>query len=76
MVSPHAYHTSGVTRLVKPNVISKVTLLNEDYICILCRFYAYKYSPVNYVKLCISTKRKHKLYSLIDMHVIFQINDI
>ena len=25
-------------------------------------------------KLCISTKRKHMLYSLIDMRVIFHIN--
>jgi len=31
MVSPHGYHNSGVTSLLKPNCISKVTLLNEDY---------------------------------------------
>ena len=31
MVSPHGYHTSGVTSLVEPNFISKVSLLNEDY---------------------------------------------
>jgi len=31
MVSPHGYHTSGVTSLLKPNFIYKVTLLNEDY---------------------------------------------
>jgi len=30
----------------------------------------------NVFKLCISTKRKHKLYILIDMRVIFYINVI
>ena len=48
MVSPHGYHTSGVTSLFEPNFISQVTLLNEDY---FVRFYAYKYIPVNYVTL-------------------------
>ena len=32
MVSPHGYHTSGVTSLVEPNFISKVTLSNKDYL--------------------------------------------
>jgi len=41
---------SGVTSLVEPYFISKVTLLNEDY---FCKFYAYKYSPVNYVTLIL-----------------------
>ena len=31
MVSPHGYHTSGVTSLCEPNIISKDSLLNEDY---------------------------------------------
>jgi len=31
MVSPHGYHTSGVTSLVEPYFISQVTLSNEDY---------------------------------------------
>jgi len=30
MVSPHGYHTSGVTSLFEPNFISKDSLLNED----------------------------------------------
>jgi len=46
MVSPHAYHTSGVTSLFEPNFIYQVALLNEEY---FCKFYAYKCSPVNYV---------------------------
>ena len=52
MVSPHGYHTSGVTSLFEPNVISKVTLLNEEY---FCKFYACKYSPVNYVTWLLIT---------------------
>jgi len=31
IVSPHGYHTSGVTSLFEPNFISKDSLLNEDY---------------------------------------------
>jgi len=30
MVSPHGYHTSGVTSRFQPNFISKDSLLNED----------------------------------------------
>jgi len=49
MVSPHGYHTSGVTSLFEPNLIPKDSLLNEDYFS--CKSYAYKYSLVNYVTL-------------------------
>jgi len=31
MISPHGYHTSDVTSLFERNLISKATLLNEDY---------------------------------------------
>ena len=30
-ISPHGYHTSDVTSLFERNLISKATLLNEDY---------------------------------------------
>ena len=49
MVSPHGYHTIGVTSLFEANFVSQVTLLNEDYF--LRRFYENKCSPVNSVTL-------------------------
>ena len=53
IVSPHGYHTSGVTSLFEPNFISYVTLLNEDY---FAQVYAYKCSKLRYlVKLHIFT---------------------
>jgi len=52
MVSPHGYHTIGVTSLSEHNFISEVTQLNEGY----------KYSPVNY--LSCKTPYAYVMYHL------------
>ena len=47
-VSPYGYHSTDVLNLIKLKLLSKVTLWNEDYACMLN---VYAFSPVNYVTL-------------------------
>ena len=47
-VSPYGYHSIDVLNLIKLKLLSKVTLWNEDYACMLN---VYAFSPVNYVTL-------------------------
>jgi len=67
MVSPHGYHTSGVTSLFEPNFISKLTILYEDYFPLLITFYMIyiyfidisKCKQVNIVLLCVNIHMYH-----------------